>query len=164
MNENVEPQVTPDTSCDNPPSHPPNNKQLARMDQVDMSRHFDRLSRKPFRDSLAQLLDCEPTPERLREYADEEPSKWAYMVGILAKLAGYGDRTLHLHGDMSQLYDRPVAELADSELVAEMQALDKQLAKLRVHAHTIEGELAEADTHESGHSNTPPGGGETEGS
>lgn len=78
------------------------------------------LSREPFQEVLALCLQATPTPARLREFAADYPDRWANMLAIMGRLAGFSDKveTINRH-----THAHVVATLSDAELLSKLDML-----------------------------------------
>ena len=92
------------------------------MDFDSLTAHFATLSREPFQQILASLLDCAPDAETFRQFAKEKPDKWAAAVKTFAGLAGYTEKT-----ETQNSIAITISTLSDVEL---MQMLDKITGEL----------------------------------
>lgn len=79
------------------------------------------LSRAPFRAILARMLGAEPTPEKVREFAEKWPDRWAQLCSIFGKLAGYSDK-LEIDGSLAIA----VSRLSDADLLSRIAALESE--------------------------------------
>lgn len=91
-----------------------------------------RYERVPFRKVLAGLLDCAPTPEAIRAFAEKSPDRWAQAVSIMAGLAGF-DRGIN---PTINVYN--VEGMSDAQLMARMAELER----LARQAAALPGEAA----------------------
>ena len=57
-----------------------------------ISKHIRNLSRDPFMNLLAALMENGPKSNDIRRLAVEDPLKWGQLVKIFGSLAGYTDR------------------------------------------------------------------------
>lgn len=84
------------------------------------------MSRQPFRDALATMINCEPSPEAIRAFAEKYPDRWAQGVAIFGRLSGYHER---LQVDTT-IYSE-IQNLSDSQLMTRLQEVERQLAEHR---------------------------------
>ena len=91
---------------------------------LDMTmRYLASMSRTPFRRVLAELLECKPTPEAVRRFADKYPDRWAQAVSMMAGLSGFDRGVVEVN-----VFN--VKGLPDSDLMRELQAVRRELAKV----------------------------------
>ena len=95
---------------------------LVDVDQV--KSDIQTLSREPFRDELARLLNCAPDKDSLILFANKHPDKWAQSINVLSKLSGYQDNTAPI-GD-TNIYMQ-INQLPDSSLQHELIETLKEL-------------------------------------
>lgn len=76
------------------------------------------LSREPFREVMAELLEARPTVAQIRKFARERPDKWAHCLSIVGRLSGYGDRVEHEHN-----FNVRVMQMSDAEVELELRKL-----------------------------------------
>lgn len=81
----------------------------------ELLQNYDR---GPFRDVLAELLDAMPSPEQLKKFAALHPDRYFTSLSGIAKLAGFSEKTEHLHHHRLE-YDK----MSDVEL--EQRLLEK---------------------------------------
>ena len=96
-----------------------------RMKPGEVTRQLETISRRPFQTLAADLMGCLPTEDGLREFAAKHPDRWMSMIVLIAPLAGYRDAARQIHFDDE--LNRPIREMSDAELVAEMRQLGTQL-------------------------------------
>ncbi len=108
-----------------------------------MAESFERLqvelkkqAREPFKRALQKVLGFPPTAERLQEFANKSPDRWAQAVSILAGLAGYEK------GINVTVRTKPVDQLTDQELLEEVQ---KGLVAVAALARGKAGEVVDAE-------------------
>ena len=93
---------------------------LEVVSAIDILAPLQALSREPFQEVLALCLQATPTPQRLREFAADYPDRWANMLAIMGRLAGFSDkvettsRNLHVHA---------VTALSDAELLSKLDMI-----------------------------------------
>ena len=58
----------------------------------DVARALVARSREPFTEALAVLIGCQPSGDRLAEWARDYPDRWGSMVAQMARLAGYPEK------------------------------------------------------------------------
>ena len=63
-----------------------------RTPHPDTAQQIANLSRHPFRDQVAFLLQSAPTREAIESLAERSPDRYWQAVAIAAKLAGYSDK------------------------------------------------------------------------
>jgi len=81
------------------------------------------LSRSPFRDQVARILNCAPTDEAIVALAEKNPDRWGQLLAIVARLGGYTEK-LEVEGTLVHT----VNALSDAELAAKIAAFDQLLA------------------------------------
>jgi len=114
---------------------------------ADTFRALTRYERRPFMQLLANLLDCKPTPEAIRAFAEKSPDRWAQAVSIMAGLAGF-DRGV---GPTINVYN--VGAMSDVELVRRLAELDRAAAAKDITPRPGEGAIPSEGAGQS----LPPG-------
>ncbi len=102
----------------------------ARPPQLDgdkIAAHVANLSRAPFRDVLERLLGAEPSPEKVREFAEKYPDRWAQACAIFGRLGGYHENAQVSHHHTHAMIE--LTQLSDAELSDRLQTA---LAKLGI--------------------------------
>ena len=87
-----------------------------RGDEIALA--LEAKSRQPFREILARILDAEPTPEAMREFAKKSPDRWAQAIAIFGRLGGFNDK---LEVESTVLLD--VSRMSDAELQVRLEKL-----------------------------------------
>ncbi len=108
---------------------------LPRLDGKAVAAHIDALSREPFRDLLARLLEAEPSVEAVQAYAERHPDRWGQLVTMIAKLSGFNERL-----EVETSHSVALAQLSDSELMVRLQEM---LQDLGIDPQTFKLALAE---------------------
>ncbi len=103
------------------------NAAIPRLDGKAVAAHIDQLSREPFRDVLERLLGAEPSPEKVREFAEKYPDRWAQACAIFGKLGGYHEKMAVDHSHTLNVVE--LMQLSDAELSERLQTT---LAKLGI--------------------------------
>ncbi len=86
------------------------------------------MSRSPFRNLLADLLECAPDKDSLRAFAQKSPDRWAQAIAIAGRLAGYTEKT---ETDVSvEINIASIKAMSDSQLIAELAAAEARLKAL----------------------------------
>lgn len=91
--------------------------QAPQMDPTTIHQQIANLSRSPFRDKVAQILECGPTDGAIVALAEKNPDRWGQLLAMLARLAGYTDK-LEVEGSITHRIDG----LSDAQLEAEIAA------------------------------------------
>lgn len=74
------------------------NRRDNRVTRTQLREAIERNYRTPFKDVLAELMQCRPTPQALLMFAVEHPDKWANAVATMARLSGYNEEIdVNLH-------------------------------------------------------------------
>lgn len=92
------------------------------FDPVKVREALEQRSRGPFREMLARILECAPSPEAIRALAERHPDRWGQLSAMFTRAAGYTDK-LEIEGSISL----QINEMSDSELecrLAELRTLD----------------------------------------
>lgn len=108
-----------------------------KKDIVPMDRRSQLLTqlrdreRDPFAEILSDFMGAAPEPDRLKEFAYDNPDKWVKAVEVLAKLVGYADRTeqVNLTLDLGRMSDSQIQERM-LEMLASNPALKEQVGDL----------------------------------
>lgn len=64
----------------------------AAYDPVHIRRELAELSREPFIEAEARLLEAMPSVEDIRAFASKYPDRWAQAVAIMLKPVGYREK------------------------------------------------------------------------
>lgn len=99
---------------------------------------LQRADRSPFVRILSDIIGCAPTRQALIGWAQGAPDKWAFMLGAVAKLAGFTDKL-----DINLTHLNDVKKLSDIEL---MQELEKRGMAGEWAKPIAKGSLIEQDT------------------
>ncbi len=95
-----------------------------RLDGDQIAAHVANLSRAPFRDVLERLLGAEPSLEKVREFAERYPDRWAQACAIFGRLGGYHEKAQVSHHHTHAMIE--LTTLSDAELSERLQtALEK---------------------------------------
>jgi hypothetical protein len=94
---------------------------------------FDR---KPFTELLTLWLAIRPDDKTLQEFAMRSPEKWISAMQIIAKLAGFTEKTESAAGD--SLTD--IAQMSDSQLEDKLKELLGTLSKRSPEFNTSEND------------------------
>jgi len=86
-----------------------------------MLAEIEQFGRGPFRNALADLLEAKPSVEKLSAFAERFPDRWAQATTIIAKLAGYTEKT-EIIGNINIL----IHQMSDSALLQELQKSEKE--------------------------------------
>lgn len=84
------------------------------------------MNRGVFREELAVVLQCRPTPADLRKHSARFPDRWGQLVAILARCSGFTEK-LEVDGEIAF----NVAHLSDAELSLRLADAERKLAALR---------------------------------
>ena len=68
-------------------------QEIKNMTVEEYKAKFLSLSREPFHDPLAKLLANAPSDMTIKTLAQSDPLGWSRMVAIMAKIAGYADKS-----------------------------------------------------------------------
>ncbi len=98
---------------------------LPRLDGKAVAAHIDQLSREPFRDVLERLLGAEPSPEKVREFAEKYPDRWAQACAIFGRLGGYHEKAQVSHHHTHAMIE--LTTLSDAELSERLQTTLEKL-------------------------------------
>ena len=93
-----------------------------QFDPIRVREALKERSRGPFREMLARILECAPSPEAIKALAERHPDRWGQLSAMFTRSAGYTDK-LELEGSISL----QINEMSDSELerrLAELRTLD----------------------------------------
>ena len=93
----------------------------------DLRRQFSAMSRQPFIEVLAELLQCVPEADAIQTFANENPDKWATTVKTMANLSGYNDKLL-----IDNNINIDIQMAGDAELMGMLGDLTAQLEQLGV--------------------------------
>lgn len=96
-----------------------------REDVVKIRAQLENFSRNPFRDILAATLNAAPTPAEIRVFAARWPDRWANLVTMFARLAGYSEKSEVITNNYVL-----IANLSDSELLKRLHNLESILRSL----------------------------------
>lgn len=97
-------------------------------------RYLGSMSRTPFRKVLGELLECKPTPEAVRRFADKYPDRWAQAVSMMAGLSGFDRGVVEVN-----VFN--VKGLSDVDLMARYAELQRQLAALAKTGDVVDAEV-----------------------
>ena len=101
-------------------------KGIAQRFTIDELREqFTAFSREPFVDILSHLVGCAPTEERLQEFANEYPDKWASACLTFSRLVGYNDK-LEIHGNVAI----EIHSMGDAQLIDRIEDIQRKLVEL----------------------------------
>lgn len=101
-------------------------KELGKR-RLDLVEKANMLSREPFREILADLLDCKPDLESLHEYANKSPDRWAQAVAIFSRISGYQDKQVIEHEHNFYVHLR---EMSDVELKLEVSKRFREMGEV----------------------------------
>ena len=73
------------------------------------------LSRRPFQDILARMLDCAPSDKAIKAQAEKFPDRWAQAVTIMGRLGGYTEKAETTHN-----YSIAIHQMSDAEVMARL--------------------------------------------
>ena len=76
---------------------------------------LERYSRGPFKDALAQVMQCRPTIEAMTAWAEKYPDKWGNLTFAFAKMAGFAE-VLEIN-DLNDGSQRDLTRLSDAQLL-----------------------------------------------
>lgn len=96
-----------------------------RYDEEELRRSLQRYNRQPFVDLLSEWLQCAPSPERVREFAEKNPEKYIQAVSQLARLGGFTEKT-----ESQVSVNVRVEELSDSQLEEHLRSIQSRLVEL----------------------------------
>ena len=85
---------------------------IVRMTREQVEEELSLYTRTPFRNILAEFLECAPTPEAIRHFANASPDKWAIALKAVATLYGYTEKTEVTHDIRIS-----VSRMSDAELL-----------------------------------------------
>ena len=94
------------------------------LNKEDIEKELMSMSRGPFRSVLANLLECEPSPEAIRTFAEKHVDRWAQCLAIAGRLSGYHER-LQLDSNIHSIHT-----MSDMELHARLAQVTNELAGL----------------------------------
>jgi hypothetical protein len=98
-------------------------KLMRQIDNDAVREQLDNLSRNPFRDVLAQLIEVAPEPAEMKEWAKRCPDRLAQAVAIWARLAGYNEK-LEVEANVTA----HVKDMSDLELQQRLAELERAAA------------------------------------
>lgn len=99
---------------------------IAKLSPLQTRKEFDKLSREPFREQMAEWMECSPDPKALQTFANKYPDRWAQGVAIFGRLSGYSDKVeveTTLYGNLSLLSDVELLKRFN-DLQAKLQAIE----------------------------------------
>jgi hypothetical protein len=119
-----------------------------RAAALDMTmRYLVGMNRSPFRRVLAELLECKPTPEAMRRFADKYPDRWAQAVSIMGGLSGFERGIVEVN-----VFN--IKGMSDSELMKRLEQVRDEVRAIT--GRPPAGEVVDAEVVEP----APAGGGE----
>ena len=86
-----------------------------------------RLSRAPFHVKLAQILGHGPSDQAIADLAEKSPDRWAKLVAIFARVAGYSDLS-----QVEMGVTQRIEEMSDSELTEALAKLQATVEVVRL--------------------------------
>jgi hypothetical protein len=125
-----------------------------QLEGLALFRALQRYDRTAFFEVLGLALDCGPTPEALRDFADTYPDRWGTLVKALAGVAGFTtDRTEAVTLDLSKLSDSQLEERLTMlvQRLGKGKALDAEAIPA---AHSAEATTAGVQPSHSGEEDT----------
>jgi len=90
----------------------------AALDPKRIEYYMRKNSREPFLKALADFMECQPTPDSIKKFADKSPDRWAQAIAIMARLTGFSEKI-----EVSQTITHVIAEKSDSDLLLELSRL-----------------------------------------
>lgn len=84
---------------------------------------IENYSRQPFQRTLAAMLGCEPTPEKIKRFADKWPDRWGQLVAIFARLSGFSEKTEVVNVNVLTV----IKNASDSELLEKISELETRI-------------------------------------
>ena len=96
------------------------------------------LDRGVFRPLLVNTLAAAPTAEQIQLFAGEHPDKYAAMVSVTARLAGYPERYEAIVGDAETFAQ--IGNLSDAELMDRLRSIDGKLDRA-LHGRAMVGDV-----------------------
>ena len=72
----------------------------AALDPKKILHYLHQGNREPFLRVLADFLECQPTMDAIRAFANKSPDRWAQAVTMIARLSGYNE-TLEVKNDVT---------------------------------------------------------------
>ncbi len=98
-----------------------------KIDTSEVATALEIGSREPFTQELARWFNAAPSSAAFRRMAEKRPDRWVQAIAVLARLAGYNDRT----ESVSLSLFANIKNMSDAELEAELASLQQQLAALQ---------------------------------
>ena len=96
-----------------------------KMDVKEIEAELERLSRTPFVQSLARILDAEPSVDEIRKLAARFPDRWGQLAAIFARLAGFTEKAETTTNILVNVHT-----MSDLELETRLKELDEKLQAL----------------------------------
>ncbi len=97
-----------------------------KSDREAIRRQLEAMSRDPFMRELSVLLGQAPDPEKVKDFANRYPDRWAQAVAIFARVGGFSDK-VEVRADLTNRV-LEIQQMSDSEL---MRRLAEAEARLR---------------------------------
>lgn len=88
----------------------------ALMDRAEIQRHMLALQRGPFVEVLTDLLEQQPTPVALAQFADRNPDAWMKAVMLAARLSGFHEKL-----EVDHSHTLHVQRMSDQELFSALR-------------------------------------------
>lgn len=97
-----------------------------------------KLDAEPFTDILTDLVECKPSKEKLKEWADSNPLSWSRATQIFAQLSGFSTKMEHqidINAHISKISEMDYNSLMEltnslSKEVMEGEVIGKEAEKL----------------------------------
>lgn len=99
------------------------------LDTQQIKQNIELYQRTPFQELLAAYIDCAPSTEAIKAFAEEYPDRYFKALAILTPLAGYKETVTHEHNYLIAIHNMP-----DSEIEVRRKELEEKLKTL-----TMEG-------------------------
>ena len=98
-----------------------------KIDTSEVATALEIGSREPFTKELARWFNAAPSSAAIRRMAEKRPDRWVQAIAVLARLAGYNDRT----ESVSLSLFANIKNMSDAELEEELASLQQQLEALQ---------------------------------
>jgi hypothetical protein len=97
------------------------------FDPVAVKAEFQAMSRAPFTEVLTELMQCVPTPDKIQEFANSYPDRWANAIKSMASLSGFHEK-MEVSGNINV----EVHNMGDAELLVRLKKLNQQLDEMGI--------------------------------
>lgn len=110
----------------------------AALDPKKIQKHLFASHREPFVRALADFLECQPTMEAIKGFADKSPDRWAQAVTMMARLAGYSEKL-----EVTENININVRNKSDAEILQELSSV-MDLNKVDLNTFALRMEISES--------------------